>query len=305
MCLPGDQSCNVQDYDYVEGNELPDDLPLYAEGFEPLGTTQEIVEEEQTTGLSRKSLPPGGLMKMSWVTPILRLNASTIFPNVDVAALNKDLLNHTMNLYSKLERQWGNKACFRKAHCSINNKFFDWQRSGGWDNFFLKHKSLKVLEDMMFKAADRYTRAALGLTLREAVARGETLSEDGEEFTDTSEVTQLIWATVHKEGVMHHRHDHPFALISGVYYVNVPPGSGDIVLYDPRPQHSNNDIILTPFPGEFLFFPSWLKHQVQGTVGSDPRISFAFNVDGKWEGTGDVGPTYELPLRQSKENVYP
>ena len=305
-CMEGDETCQIASHSYKEGDLLPDDLPLYDQSVSRTHQLDEEREERsQNAGLNRNVLPPGGLMKMAWVTPILRLNASTLFPNVDVKALNKDLLDLTANLYDKLERQWGDEACFRKAHCSINNKFFDWQRSGGWDNFFLKHKSVTVLEEMMFKAADRYSRA-MGLgDLHSAVERGEQLSEDGEPFDENSQVTQLIWATVHKEGIMHHMHDHPFALISGVYYVNVPEGSGDIVLYDPRPQHSHEDFVLTPLPGEFLLFPSWLKHQVQGTVGKDPRISFAFNIDGKWEGTSDIAASYELPLRQSTASVYP
>jgi hypothetical protein len=289
---------SVRAHNYKEGQLLPNDLPLYDQ---EMSSSQrhldEKVERDNRTGLSRDVLPPGGLMKMAWVTPILRLNASTMFPNVDVEKLNADLFSITNNLYEKLERQWGDEACFRKAHCSINNKFFDWQRSGGWDNFFLKHKSVRALEEMQFKAADRFARG-MGLgDLRHAVERGESLSEDGEYFGDDSNVTSLMWATVHKQGIMHHMHDHPFALISGVYYVSVPPGSGDIVLYDPRPQHSHEDFVLTPLPGEFLLFPSWLKHQVQGTVGNDPRISFAFNIDGKWEGTADIAASYELPLR--------
>jgi len=290
---------------YEEGGQLPIDLPLYdQETSKPQEIAENKEERAKTAGLTRDVLPPGGLMKMAWVTPILRLNASTMFPNVDIDKLNKDLFSLTNDLYEKLERQWGDEACFRKAHCSINNKFFDWQRSGGWDNFFVKHKSTRLVQEMSYKAADRFVRG-MGLgDLRHAVERGEMLSEDGEHFGPENNVSQLMWATVHKNGIMHHMHDHPFALISGIYYVSVPPGSGDIILYDPRPQHSSEDFILTPMAGEFLLFPSWLKHQVQSTVGNDPRISFAFNIDGKWEGTGDIAASYELPLRKYVEFQY-
>jgi hypothetical protein len=306
-CVPSDPYCKIDKHEYDPTKGLPDVLPLFDQKIdeEEEGEEEDTRKDYANSDIDVKQIPPGGLMKMSYVTPILRLNASTLFPNVDVKALNKDLLDLTKGVYDRLEKQWGKRACFRKAHCSVNNKFFDWQRSGGWDNYYLKHKSVHVLEDMMFSAADRYTRA-MGLgDLRTAVARGESLSEDGEAFTEESQVTALIWATVHKKGIMHHLHDHPFALISGVYYVNVPKGAGDIVLYDPRPQHSHLDSVLTPMPGEFLLFPSWLKHQVQGTVGSDPRISFAFNIDGKWEGTADVGASYELPLRQYEKERFP
>ena len=300
-----DNGEKVLAYQYNEGDKLPDDLPLYDQQLEHDG--KENFDQLSPTERDRNPtfLPPGGLMKMAWVTPILRLNASTIFPNVDIKKLNEDLFQLTNNMYEKLERQWGREACFRKAHCSINNKFFDWQRSGGWDNFFLKHKSVRTLEKLTFKAADRYARA-IGLgDLRSAVERGESLSEDGQPFDENSEVTQLIWAGVHKEGIMHHRHDHPFALFSGVYYVSVPPGAGDIVLYDPRPQHSHEDFVFTPIPGEILLFPSWLKHQVQSTIGSNPRIVFAFNIDGKWEGSSDISASYELPLRTTEDIHFP
>ena len=42
------------------------------------------------------------------------------------------------------------------------------------------------------------------------------------------------WAAVHKSGVHHPEHDHPQSLASGTFYLSCPPGSGKLMLMDPR-----------------------------------------------------------------------
>ncbi len=49
-------------------------------------------------------------------------------------------------------------------------------------------------------------------------------------------VVTNCWVNVNYQGYAHHRHTHPNNLLSGVYYVKIPPGSGKIVFEDPRPQ---------------------------------------------------------------------
>ena len=91
-------------------------------------------------------------------------------------------------------------------------------------------------------------------------------------------------------------HVHPGAEISGVFYIDVPSGSGKIVFRDPRPQSEMANLqakfgpsILSlrprypvqPEPGELLLFPSWLMHQVEpGVDQSGMRMSMALNISG-------------------------
>lgn len=89
-------------------------------------------------------------------------------------------------------------------------------------------------------------------------------------------------------------HVHPGAELSGVLYVQVPEGSGQIVFRDPRPQCEMSMLgkklgeaglsllprrPVTPHTGTMLVFPSWLMHQVEpGTNTHELRISLSFNI---------------------------
>ena len=102
------------------------------------------------------------------------------------------------------------------------------------------------------------------------------------------------WATVHDHCQAHLTHDHPKSMVSGVYYVKTPQGSGPITLYDARMMF-NEPIVIHPRPGELILFPSWLSHQVMPTaVEGDQRMSIAFNAPGYWPATMDVGASYGL-----------
>ncbi len=99
------------------------------------------------------------------------------------------------------------------------------------------------------------------------------------------------WANTHGKGGTNHLHKHPNNLLSGVYYVQVPPGSGDIVFVDPRPQ---SGIIIpavrertpfnsfkqriTPEAGKLLMFHSWFEHEVEPNKSEVERVSIAFNI---------------------------
>ena len=44
----------------------------------------------------------------------------------------------------------------------------------------------------------------------------------------------VLWASVHTADSIHEPHMTKDSLVGGVYYVRIPPGSGDLVLFDPR-----------------------------------------------------------------------
>ena len=84
---------------------------------------------------------------------------------------------------------------------------------------------------------------------------------------------------------------HANNFLSGVYYVQTPPGAGSICFQDPRDQR---DIIQPRFEetnqfniviqqvaveaGTLVIFPSWLKHSVPPNPSKGERISISFNV---------------------------
>ena len=56
------------------------------------------------------------------------------------------------------------------------------------------------------------------------------------------------WATVHRGGIHHMSHTHPDHMVSGVYYVAVPPQAGGIIFSDPRGRFPPFDETLTITP---------------------------------------------------------
>ena len=63
------------------------------------------------------------------------------------------------------------------------------------------------------------------------------------------------------------------AIISGVYYLQVPEKSGNIIFI-----HENKEELEIPAkPGKLIFFPAGLDHYVQENEGTEKRISMSFN----------------------------
>jgi uncharacterized protein (TIGR02466 family) len=100
-----------------------------------------------------------------------------------------------------------------------------------------------------------------------------------------------LWVNVMRNGAIHAPHIHPHAVVSGTYYVRVPPGSGAIRFEDPRlglmmaapprrkmARPANRAFVdVAPKPGLLLLWESWLRHGVQESTAREPRISVSFN----------------------------
>jgi hypothetical protein len=83
------------------------------------------------------------------------------------------------------------------------------------------------------------------------------------------------WGQIHRplESTNLHRHgNYPFAW---VYYVQVPPGSGDLTFwfFDKFKNH------ITPEVGSIILFPGWMQHSVSKNTGKDIRISVSGNLN--------------------------
>jgi uncharacterized protein (TIGR02466 family) len=100
-----------------------------------------------------------------------------------------------------------------------------------------------------------------------------------------------LWVNVMNQGAVHTPHIHPHAVISGTYYVAVPPKSGAIRFEDPRlammmaapprklkARPENRSFVdVEPKPGLLLLWESWLRHGVQANGARGKRISVSFN----------------------------
>jgi hypothetical protein len=148
----------------------------------------------------------------------------------------------------------------------LNDAFFVWQsESGGWEEMFGGNEALLTIKSFWARAADSFLR-----TLGHASV-----------FEGKAQVPELqAWATVHKDCVFHGAHHHGEDIMSGVFYVQIPEGSGKISFYDPRGIHSPfvNRINVMPRPGDIVLFPTSLVHQVQPTQSHVERISIAVNL---------------------------
>ena len=103
------------------------------------------------------------------------------------------------------------------------------------------------------------------------------------------QVSMAGWANMHDSGGYNTLHMHPGHLLSGVYYLKVPPKAGNIVFRDPKyaaimtgisgdKPFSRNFESVQPQEGQMLLFPSWLEHRVEENHSDETRVSIAFNV---------------------------
>jgi uncharacterized protein (TIGR02466 family) len=93
-----------------------------------------------------------------------------------------------------------------------------------------------------------------------------------------------LWVNLLKTSGHHSGHIHPHSILSGTFYVEVPPRSGAIRFEDPRlplmmaaPQRRDSFVAVDPRPGLLLLWESWLRHEVLPGTGRGERLSISFN----------------------------
>lgn len=74
------------------------------------------------------------------------------------------------------------------------------------------------------------------------------------------------------EATTEHDHDDDDELLSGVYYVQVPDNSGELVIVD-----SHIRSLVTPQAGMFVFFAPTVVHSVNANRSKDRRLSIGIN----------------------------
>ena len=157
-----------------------------------------------------------------------------------------------------------------------------WSRAHGYGGY----TSYASLNDLT-------RRASLFDELEQKIARHVTLFARELDFELGGRRLALdsLWINVMNQGAVHAPHIHPHAVISGTYYVSVPPKSGAIRFEDPRlammmaapPRKKNAGpdnrpfVDVEPKPGLLLLWESWLRHGVQTNGARGKRISVSFN----------------------------
>jgi uncharacterized protein (TIGR02466 family) len=103
---------------------------------------------------------------------------------------------------------------------------------------------------------------------------------------------QNYWVHATPSGELTQFHDHKPGLFSGVYYVDKPEDSGDLVFVDVNPYHefsprvlpgktdpmTSPEITFKAEEGTMLIFPGWLPHKVPRNNSDRRRVSISFNA---------------------------
>ena len=104
-----------------------------------------------------------------------------------------------------------------------------------------------------------------------------------------------MWGIINPPGSSNRLHNHPYNFLSGVFYLQVPEDSGQIIFHDPKPQaevlsppkvenhsiHVAHRVNFKPKNGTLIFFPSYLNHEVEENNSQDDRIIVSFNINFK------------------------
>ena len=103
------------------------------------------------------------------------------------------------------------------------------------------------------------------------------------------------WININSNGGSNALHDHPGSSLSGVFWINVPKDSGELVFKNPNTfiefstmRAYNDDLTasfnkyesfyLEPKEGCMVLFPSHIQHKVKENMSNKDRISISFNI---------------------------
>ena len=102
---------------------------------------------------------------------------------------------------------------------------------------------------------------------------------------------------------------HPYAVVSGVYYVDVGKSRGHLFHLDPRQDASSfiakgsdgiariHGAVKTRVQsGLLVLFPSWMEHFVDPHTTKRPRIAIAFNARVQHVVTDRDGPRLKIKI---------
>jgi len=100
-----------------------------------------------------------------------------------------------------------------------------------------------------------------------------------------------LFASEMTAGDKHALHTHQNSILSGVFYLEVPEGSSNIVFHDPRPfrkfvnyptlkntEVTWDQIFFKPEKGLLLLWESWIEHEVPVNSNQEGRITLVFNI---------------------------
>ena len=150
--------------------------------------------------------------------------------------------------------------------------------NGRWENIYISHDIIPNIEKILFYAG------LIGKTIY-----GETVIVPRK---DLGYHINEYWFNISRPGESTGWHDHKKgAKLSGVYYIDVPNNSGNILFSTDGSKNKCNWEIKSQ-TGEMILFRANQKHAVGVNRSSEDRISFSFNL-------------YTMPIEElNKEEGY-
>jgi len=104
-----------------------------------------------------------------------------------------------------------------------------------------------------------------------------------------------IWANINGYKDFNLQHNHGTSILSGVYYLDVPENSGNLIFVNPaidmlglqddflankHTTFTSSKCTMEPNEDDLFLFPSWLSHYVLPNLNkTKKRVSLAFNID--------------------------
>jgi Putative 2OG-Fe(II) oxygenase len=127
---------------------------------------------------------------------------------------------------------------------------------GRYENIYLSEQQIPELTLLMTEAT----------TLAEGILKNEHLRAG-------------FWFNYMPPGsaTLMHSHDDYDELLSGVYYINVPENSGNLIIYDTADNNQEEKIEIEPHTGEFIFFRPDVRHEVSRNNSDEHRLSIGIN----------------------------
>jgi hypothetical protein len=141
------------------------------------------------------------------------------------------------------------------------------------DPFILEHPSMASIKNTCVTYLNKYVKDILNIT---------------DEFIITNS-----WIIRCPTDSKHHSHNHPNSIFSGVYYIHADEDSSDMIFQyettynidykftynlSKNNEFNSNTLLVKPKTGDFLVFPSHLKHNVTPNKSKNDRIILSFNT---------------------------
>ncbi len=236
------------------------------------------------------------LMRQMWMTPIQLYSltddgASAFISQSDIDEIKVAVLNHYKSFeLAKLQKD---------VDATTSDMFYMYQQKEDL-RFKMCMKTNSHMSNACVATSPALYRSLLAPIFQQAAINylKECYLDDSAEAVRLQQAqsaldpsaNMFIWSSLHGNGSYHSPHHHKDSLLSGILYIDTPPGSGAVVFADPRGSLPpfGTTLQIEPKPGNLILFPSWLMHSVLPTLSRDPRISVSFNYNGQWEATSDI-----------------